>query len=520
MILLQIVFIGCSKSDFADNYTDPSKIQETTVEKQFTGFLQSNKDYVLQKYWNYFTLLSPSVNTYNQAIGWVNSEKQYLTPSSGNESRWKDYYNFLAQEREFEKVFASQTASKKTDNRIFMIAARIYFYDHTQKVVDIHGDIPWTEAGMLSANSGDYSKSYAKFDDASTIYTKMLDDLKMFSDELNTITLSKDTNKAFRTQDIVNRGDLTLWKKYCNSLRLRILTRVSAVASFTSRADTEIASILADQGKYPLILTNSDNVQINIFDSGSPLVSDYKTPENWLEDGNGNIAGKVMIDHMNANSDPRLKIMFEPGASAAGAYIGLDPMLLAGDQGSLVSGGTLAIYNRSTLSRNKNLPGVLINSAEVQFLLAEYHLKNNIATAKMDYEQGIRNSIEYYVTFRSISADNVSGPFVAPTATEINNYLASAGVKFDVAATKDNLLKLIATQKWIHYSVMQPIESWAETRRLNVLNFNFWVDANGSQKTPPSRLIYPSSEQTYNTANYAAVSAKDTHATKIFWDVK
>jgi hypothetical protein len=37
---------------------------------------------------------------------------------------------------------------------------------------------------------------------------------------------------------------------------------------------------------------------------------------------------------------------------------------------------------------------------------------------------------------------------------------------------------------------------------------------------PPSRWIYPTEEQTYNSANYQAVKANDTFTAKIFWDVK
>jgi hypothetical protein len=67
--------------------------------------------------------------------------------------------------------------------------------------------------------------------------------------------------------------------------------------------------------------------------------------------------------------------MFEPGANAAGVYNGLDPLATSAVQTTLVAGGTLSIYNRSTLSRNEYFPGVLITAAEVSFLAAEAYLK-------------------------------------------------------------------------------------------------------------------------------------------------
>ena len=146
---------------------------------------------------------------------------QWVPGASGIDSRWGTYYGFLAQYREMQNIFATLPAADQKDKRIYMLAATIYLYDHTEKVVDIHGDIPFSEAGKLSANGGDYANSLPKYDDQDAIYTKMLDDLKAFSDELNTMTILPAIVKAFGYQDLVNRGNITLWKKYCNSLRLK-----------------------------------------------------------------------------------------------------------------------------------------------------------------------------------------------------------------------------------------------------------------------------------------------------------
>jgi hypothetical protein len=77
---------------------------------------------------------------------------------------------------------------------------------------------------------------------------------------------------------------------------------------------------------------------------------------------------------MKSTNDPRLRAMFEPGLNAAGIYNGLDPMSVSAVQTTLVAGGTISIYNRSTLSRNQFFPGILMNASEVHFLIAEYYL--------------------------------------------------------------------------------------------------------------------------------------------------
>jgi hypothetical protein len=516
---LAMIFAACTKSDFKDSYTDPSKISTTSVEKQFAGFLQSNKDYVLPSYWNYFVVLRTTLTRYTQAVGWVNSNSQYVPGAAGINDRWGAYYNFLAQFREFENVFAKLSADDQADRRIYIIAANIYLYDHTQKVVDLHGDIPWTAAGKLSANGGDYANSLPAYDGAEAIYNKMLDDLKAFADELNTMTVSAAIMTGFKNQDIINNGDLDLWKRYCNSLRLRILARVSDVASFQARVAAETASILGNPATYPVVADNAQNIQIDVFNLSTDINS--KGFRSGLEDWDGNLAGKAMIDHMKTNNDPRLRAMFEPGANAAGVYNGLDPLATSAVQTTLVAGGTLSIYNRSTLSRNEYFPGVLITAAEVSFLAAEAYLKaGSDAAAKAAYNDGIAKSIKYYYLLRTLSNDNTSGALTPTNDTEIAAYIASAGVNWDNATTTADKIKLIATQKWIHYSVIQPIESWSEIRRLDAPVFSFEIDNANTQKQPPYRWVYAGSELTYNAANYEAVKAKDNLTTKIFWDTK
>lgn len=514
--LLVILFAACKKADFADAYKAPDGIEQTTVEKQYAGFLGSNLEYVVPNYWNYFVVLRTTLKPYTQSVGYINAPNQYLPGQAAIGARWGSYYQALAQYREMEKVYNTLGDAKKKELRIFVITGGIYLYDFTAQLVDLHGDIPFSKAGLLSANGGEYSKSLAAYDKAEDIYTKILDDLKSFSDELNTISLSSAVATSFKTQDFISSGNITLWKKYCNSLRLRLLTRVSDNATFQARAAAEIAAILGNSASYPVIDDNNDNVQINVSSATTYNANGFRT---GLEDWGGNMAGKVMIDHMNTNADPRLRVMFEPGEKAGGVYTGLDPLMADAAQNTLVSDGKIAFYNRSTLSRNINFPGVLANAAEVSFYKAEAYLKaGNATAAKQAYNNGISQSVKYYYALRSLSTDNSAGSVTPATDAEIATYQGKAAVNWDNAATNADKMKLIATQKWIHYSVIQCSESWAEIRRLEAPALTFQVDNSNAQKQPPVRWYYPGEEATFNTDNYNAVKAKDNLTTKVFWD--
>ncbi|MEO8413899.1 MAG: SusD/RagB family nutrient-binding outer membrane lipoprotein [Ginsengibacter sp.] len=535
-IFLIIAIVGvaglssCTKKQLADDYTDPSKVSSTTVEKQFAGFLSANLGYAMYQYWNYFVVLQNTMLPWTQTVGIINSPGRYVPGAAAIDTRWSNYYASMAQYKELLRLYSTLSTADQADKRIYIIAATIYFYDQTQKTVDLYGSIPWSNAGLLGTNGGDYVKSTPTYDDPSTIYTTMLDDLKGFSDELNTISLKTGVATVINTQDFINHGDLTKWKKYCNSLRMRMLTRVSGVASFQSRVSSEIAAMLANPSNYPLVLTNADNILISVTDpttgvsNGSGTGSGASFHTGLIGWGGGDISGKVMVDFMNNNADPRLRTIFAPGDSAkpAGTYTGLDPSLGNTPATDLVNSGKLARYNRSTLSQNIYVPGMIINAAEVNFLLSEYYLNaGNDASAKSTYEAGINQSVDYYYYLRTISNDNTDMLSLKPPApAEKSAYIASSGVAWATAATTAEKLNRIATQKWINYNVLEPDENWAEIRRLKLPALVFVADNSGLASLPPNRWVLPSNEITYNSTNYEAVAANDKLSTKIFWDIK
>jgi hypothetical protein len=522
LITLVMVVASCNKDTFEEYYPDPSKIAASTIEKQFTGMMNTNINYVLPDYWNYFVVLRTTTNRWTQSVGWVNTGQQYVPGGASVTDRWNNYYAFLSQYRVLENIYNAATEREKADKKIYMIAATIYFYHHSQNTVDLHGDIPWSQAGKMSATGGDYVAARAKYDTAQEIYTKMLDDLKAFSDELNTINVIPGVLTGFRTQDIVNNGDLDKWKRYCNSLRLKMLARVSGVQAFQARVASEISQILNNPVDYPVLENNTHNIQIDVYSLDSPIHS--KNFRTGLEDWNGNLAGKKMLDHLATNDDPRLRVMFQPayiGNTFINKWKGLDQMDVQSVQEALVTEDSLSRYNWSTFSRNQFFPGLLMNAAEVDFLKAEAYLTaGQDALAKTSYEKGITNSVDHFYRLRAVSNNNESPAYTPYTTDEIALYLAKNGISWDNAATQAEKLNLIATQKWIHLNVVQSLENWAEFRRLKLPQLSFRPDDSDPQTLPPARWQYPDSEKTYNGDNYSAVQSKDTYNTKLFWDVK
>lgn len=507
--------ISCKKDSFGDYYKNPGKVSESTPEKLFTGMIYEFRALIIPTYGNYFITLRPTINLYIQNLGSVNQANQLVPGSAATEERWNKYYAGLAQYKEFVRLYDELSEEDKLQKKVMALTAKIIFYDQTQQMVDLVGDIPWTEAGMLMGNKSDYTISYPKYDKSSDIYKTMLDDLKSISTELKDVAIPNSFAATFKTQDIINNGDVMLWRKYCNSLRLRMLTRVSESAQFASRATTEIAEIVGDQTTYPLILTNADNAQIDIFNQSSDIKSEDVKDAFEAGGWNANLASKYMIDEMNKIKDPRRQLLFETGVKAKNMYNGLDQSLTSADQTAILRDSITSFVHRHTISRNKFLPGVLASASEVNLLLAEYYTKkSDNSNAKKVFQNALRESVDFYSRISKKSDDNSIAAAKIPTNDEIDQFVTA--VDWDGASNK---IQLIATQKWLHLNFFRATENWAEQRRLDYPKFTIPTFTSDRQKTIPFKLTLPQTEATYNTTHYNEVKDQDSPNIKLFWDV-
>ncbi len=106
-------------------------------------------------------------------------------------------------------------------------------------------------------------------------------------------------------------------------------------------------------------------------------------------------------------------------------------------------------------------------------------------------------------------------PIEQPTDAEI---AAFAEEKWNSASSKE---EVIATQKWLNFSLIQMVQAWAEVRRTGYPELYFQTDAATSYCSEvPDRLRYPTDERDYNSTNYNEATnsgATDTYYTKLFW---
>ncbi|WP_257089821.1 SusD/RagB family nutrient-binding outer membrane lipoprotein [Sphingobacterium sp. E70] len=147
-------------------------------------------------------------------------------------------------------------------------------------LLDGWGDIPYSEAFKGRPEDGSVLK--AKYDKQEDVFPAVLADLKALADELaagigtdelgeyDIIYGSKETGAAALKAQMLN------WQKFCNSLRLRMATRISAVAP--ALAKTTIEEIAGNKLKYPVIETNAENCRM-VYPGTLPYM------EPWYESG-------------------------------------------------------------------------------------------------------------------------------------------------------------------------------------------------------------------------------------------
>lgn len=501
-----VLFSGCKKSDFTNNYTDPEKAVTADVPRLYAGLFYNEK--VMPRYWNLYTFQIPVLGTYSQLAGYTNGKGIYEQPTNYTGNRWDDFYSsVIARYRELEKWYnALPTAAEKEGYKLFLETARIFVYDQATQMVDMWGDIPFSQAGGLNSDGKLTPPAYDKGED---IYNTALTELKRISDYLTTATPTSFYLTQLQSYDYVNGGSLLKWRKYANDLLLRLAMRISNKDE--AKAKALVQAILSNANQYPISETAAESITIQPSSATAGLAP---TDQNEIRNGfdvDPYAPGKLVNDIMVPSSDPRLPVYFTQNKS--GSYKGIYNTLTEAQVTAGVTAGEYSRWDSTTFTENHILPGILITAAEVNFIKAEAFERWGGGSAKDAYEKGIRQSIAFWYAINN-SSDRAATKDTPPTETQITAYLANPLVAYGT----DNLAK-IATQKWIDFTLLQAQQAWAEIRRTNLPALTFPTDASSTASpNVPARLLYPASERTLNSANYQAVQAKDNVTTKIFWD--
>jgi hypothetical protein len=384
-------------------------------------------------------------------------------------------------------------------------------------MVDVFGDMPFSKAGTLAID-GDAATSKPTYDKAEDIYTTMLDRLGAINTRLaalQTEGLSTIAQTYLPKQDYICNGDLAAWRRFANSLRLRVALRAASNGALTSKAQGVLKEIIENAGANPVIETNDQNILIAADNDGfNPHLDEdgaHGIRDAYEADAGANqVAPQSLLDKLTG--DPRLAIMFTKKGSA---YRGMAHTENESQQGIDFLAGLYSVVDSATFGWNSKYPGILFTAAEVAFIKAEAFNKAWASgSAENAFKDGVRQSVEFYFYLNGLSTYRT--PAAAPTPAEVSTFADGLW-----SGTYANAAEAIGTQKWIHFSLILQREAWAELRRtaLPVLTFQ---DITGARafNLPVDRFMYPESEYLYNKDNYPADASRNAvteNKRKLFW---
>ena len=388
---------------------------------------------------------------------------------------FRDFYRgFLRDFQEADKLitetgFTSPVGQVEMENKLAIIELLVcYSY---QQLVDIFGDVPYSEAMNIDNIS-------PKYDKASEIYSDLINRVKA------AVAALDDSQGSFGSADFVYDGDVASWKKFGNSLLVKLGIGIADFDATLAKSTIE--------GAYAGAFTSGGDDALFPYQTASPNYNPIY--DDLVASGrNDFVAANTIVDYMNDLDDPRRPAYFdevEGGGFVGGIY------------------GTLSAYSLyshlSAAIHDPTFPGMLLTYDQLLFYLAEAAARNFSvgATAEELYADAITASFDFW----GVSADAAG-------------YLANPDVAWATAA--GDWKQKIGTQAWIAFYT-RGLEGFTSWRRLDFPILNM-PESITQYNEIPKRYTYPVNEQTLNKASWEAASTSiggDDMTTPLFWDTE
>lgn len=548
IILTAAVFaVSCSDNleSLNQNIKDPTKV---SGESLFAGAEKRLAD----------QMTTPNVNRNNNRL-WVqhwnettyNDESNYdQVTRSIPDVHWRTMYrdvlkNLDEAARVIEETDNDLTNAAKPNKLAIIEILKVYAWSN---LVETYGDIPYSEAL-------DVDNTLPAYDDAFTVYKDLLQRLTSAVSSLN----SEGSFSA--SEDLIYAGDADKWRKFGNTLKMRMGMVLADVDPGLSKSTVESAVSAG-------VFQSNEDTAAYMYSEAAP--NNNPVNDNLVLSGrNDYVAAETLINVMNDLNDPRRAEYFDPninetiGVVASTSTSGeittitfADPITVTPIVGNnayvpssdpevpnrlgvivAVGGNSIdikniletpapgseviyAIYQGTTIGTqsrysdwthvNRTIvqptePGVILSYVEAEFLMAEAAARGYgiSGSAEDHYVAGITASFEWW------------------GATGLADYLTQPEVDYTTALANSSSnpawKEVIGTQAWIAL-YNRTFAAWLSVRRLD---YPLLTEPERPASGYPVRYTYPVSEQNLNPTNYEAAASAiggDTPENRLFWD--
>lgn len=358
-----------------------------------------------------------------------------------------------------------------------------------QYLVDLYGNVPFTEANQRGDNTT------PKYDDAETIYKSVIDSLT--SAAVLALNLPAEDLADPGDSDIIFGGDMAQWAQFANTVKLRMLIRLSNTGQ-DSYIQDQIAAINANgAGFITSDVTANPGYSQNV-DQQAPVYDYMGFESTGVEQDRHDfsVATDYVITYLtDTNDTTRLAKIYEPSENS-GEFKGVFQAIDVPAEG-FTSDDLSGIGPGILKSPDQDQPIMLLS--EALFLQAEAtvrgYLPGGDAAAEEFYNQAIAASFEYL------------------GAAGAEDYYSQSMANVSWASSPDKI-EAIITQKWIALNSIS-IEPWIELTRTGFpANLPTSLDSDGRR---PVSLLYPTSEYSRNSNNVPARSTEEAFTNNPFW---
>ncbi|MBN1950384.1 MAG: SusD/RagB family nutrient-binding outer membrane lipoprotein [Bacteroidales bacterium] len=533
-IIALICFLS-SCEGWLDVNTDPNNPSTTEVNKLLPGINQDIGYYLGNRYFGLGYLAS----VYSHHLTTRESIDQYGINGSDVDANWAGLYSGPVKE-----LKSMISIAEEDDNLLYAGIGKIYLAYVFSQMVDLWGDIPYSEAAV-------YPNFNPVFDVDSEAYADIIAQLKSAKSDL----MNEESENLLvpGDDDIIYGGDIDSWLKVANTMLLKLYVQVQGTALYDQTAvDELLAGDLIGPGEDfsipygPSVAPDNRNPgYVDEYAGGQ--ISSYISP--WffeiMHGDNDNIFSGIV--------DPRIPFYFcsqvddaseaeNPPEYANGTFVSLyfGSVGVNRDHAGRNTFTMLGLYpvggayDTDTRNRNKALgtsdgtgaaPYRMITYADVLYLQAEL-IANGAITGDL------RATLEAAMQASFAQVDLVTaiaGTGIEPEldgSTEASDYIAAVLAEYD-AAGAEKKFEIVMTQKWIS-KFGSAIDCYTDYRRTgypvlfdpNTMVADGGPDGSGEvpvQCTREFAVSFPWSSDELSM-NDNAPEQKTIATDKVFWD--
>jgi hypothetical protein len=494
--MLLLGSLGCKKNTFNINDVNPNVPSDVSPKFILSGALVNTaqlmrgtnlggSDYA-ELYMGYWSVSGDYIP--------VTTTLTYQTTTDYYSGNWDQGFLNMKNYRQME-VLALQDP-----NAVYYLAiAKIMEGFGFERLVDQYNDIPYSTA----LNGG--SVNFPTYDKAADVYNSLISQLDTAVTIINNAPATAENPGNF---DVMFGGNMGEWIQFANTIKLKIVMNLAQ----STGGPAIIQSALNGLGSADFLGAGQDaavnpGYSNSSYNQQSPFYNDmgYSTSGAVQNNESYYRACDYVVNFMYGTNDTlRLYQMFAGNAQTPSVVLGrpFGSNVSVNQDNQHISGMGPGLLQTASSS------ATILPASESLFKQAEAtldgYLPGGAAAAGALYQTAMEES------FRELLVPNYAAAadaFIAGSNSQKVNYGIST-----------NQLQTVLLQEWLSDSGVDPLDSWNNWRRLGIPT-DLPVSQFGGNVAPhiPYRLLYPTSEYSYNSTNVAAEGTINNLTSKIFW---